>query len=497
MEGSVDLHCSRSVSSPAARECPIRHPLVRIRERATALNHACLACPRPDLHLILAKSGRVREGLATMGEFAEGSYIDAEGKVRQADGEPDPLSRWIDERGYVRIGTDGYEDDSYVDGAGNLYDANGSQLGTTLQPDGWTIQPSIEPQRAAQPQDVLWTTEDGQDVRLSTTQGTTPSDAKMAQFQQGIPKTRIADAQGGDLTWAGGDFHADDLHGRQKGPEFVGEDQSSQAFRPGTARVKHAGGAWTTAYGASDSTTTHQSVRKATVDPSGLLLGPNDVPLNGDFGYVIDAADGTLYTFDRNEMYLSVQGKWMKIDIRVPGVLDMAMAGLKAGEKLQAIHHTTAVSGAPAAGAGAIKVANGKITSISNESGHYTPEGEYLWQTIEWLAAQGMKVEDISVVEIQTSRDATKILRAWQVRQTGGNVAQAQAKADAVRQVEPEVARREAARLARLRNDLTAVHLRETGGRCPSLSVAQTGETLYCTSCDQDLDEKYMAELPA
>jgi hypothetical protein len=52
-------------------------------------------------------------------------------------------------------------------------------------------------------------------------------------------------------------------------------------------------------------------------------------------------------------------------------------------------HHSSVLAGAPVAGAGVIKVKEGKITTVTNYSGHYKPSTAALMQTVEELLKQG------------------------------------------------------------------------------------------------------------
>jgi hypothetical protein len=439
------------------------------------------------------------KGAAAMGEFAEGSYIDSDRKVYLEDGSADPLGRWIDETGYVRLEDGDSEDGWYVDGEGNLCDGDGVQQDESLEvPDGWQVGSIPGGERRVGVDETLWTTDAGQDVTLSGTQGESPSPQALQAFQQGIHKTAPGiDAMGGDLSWAGGEFDPDaDLHGRELGADYVGEDQHSNAFRPGDVRSNLGpGDQWTTIYGVSGDATMHKSVAPVQVS-GGLLVDSSGQPLDGQFGYVVDAADGTLYTFDRKEVWVTLSGAWVNVATTGQGA-GMLVEAAKRGEQVQAVHHSTAVSGQPVAGAGSMKVTAGKITEITNDSGHYQPEAEYLWQTMEWLVAQGMPVDDINVRTVATTRNAEEILKAWQFRLAGGNVAQARAK----QQVMGELARRERekeelalqARVKEARqlpgDELKIAHQQATG--CKDLEVSAAGNTLYCASCDTDLPEKY------
>ena len=438
-----------------------------------------------------------------MGKFADGSTIRSDRKVCLQDGSPDPQGRWIDQAGYVRLADGGYEDDWYVDGKGVLYDGDGRQQGESLGvPSGWQVSSPV-PGRKVEQDETLWTTAGGQKVKLSTTGANKPSQATLDKFKQAILKTaRAHDAMGGDLSWAGGDFDPKAMHGRAIGAEYVGEDTRSNAFRAETARAgRDAGDAsWTTLYGASGDATRHKSVQEATVTPQsadegnvqggGLLVDPSGKPLDGTFGYVV-AADGTLYTFNRQEAFVTVNGEWKDVSNSGEQLAGLILEAMKNGEQARQVHHSTPVRGQPVAGAGDIQVSAGKITKISNDSGHYQPEAEYLWQTMEWLAAQGMPVKDIDVRTVATTHNAEEVLKAWKFRLSGGNVAQVRAKDKAMDELLGTARQKATSQLAP--DDLKRVHQDETG--CPSLTVQGAGDTLYCGACDKDLDEKYRALL--
>lgn len=422
-----------------------------------------------------------------MGEFAAGSRIESDRKVYQENGSPDPLGRWIDQEGYVRLENGDLEDGWRVDDDGRLSDGSGIQQDNSLEvPPGWQAVPAWLPM--VQPGDTLWTTEGGQPVTLSTTAERHPSADALKAFQKGIKHTSPRDAQNSDLTWAGEDFDPDaTMHGRALGAEYVGEDRYSNAFRAGTVRAARPGNdtSWTTFYGVSDDATRHKSVQERNLQ-NGLLVDSSGQPLHGTFGYVVDP-HGKLYTFNRNEAFVTINGQWKDVTDS-PQLAGILLATVQSGEQARQVYHSTAVSGQPVAGAGDIQVDKGKIIKISNDSGHYQPEAEYLWQTMQWLAAQGMPVWDINVRTVATTRDAEKVLKAWKFQLSRGNVAQVAAK-DGFRQKF-----REKAIMQLPPDDPTRTHFEEAG--CLALEVARDGNKLYCTGCDTDLDEKYRPLLP-
>lgn len=338
-------------------------------------------------------------------------------------------------------------------------------------------------------------------------------------FQAGITKAAAEDAAGESLTWAGGDAPnpaAAPMHARGLNPEFVGEDVSAATFPAGSLRGNLAlnDPHWTTEYDASAT----KSVRGTSIaEPAGdtdsphgrpLLRGADGTPLTGTFGYVVDPTNGTLYTFDPAEAYVTKNGQRLDITA-LPGKATILQEALAAGEHISFVHHSTALAGEDVAGAGQLTVSQGQITKIDDNSGHYRAEAEYLWQTVTWLAAQGMAVDAIDVKLIAKGDQPQQILKGWQFAQTGGNEAQIRAKAKATEELgRPEAERRrkeaaeasqraEAARAEAQRQRRSAVSqetiaaLKASHAPCTNLIVMQTGASLYCGKCDGDLDASY------
>jgi hypothetical protein len=426
-----------------------------------------------------------------------GSYIGDDRRIMQPDGSPDARSRKVDEKGYILLEDGGYDEYGFVDATGVVHDGRGmataAQLGV---PGDWSVLPQPHEGTPDVPWEEPYQTDDpgdgihqrsawDRDQELSDTEGTSPDPAKLTQFVDGIVKTKALDGEGGDLGWAAeNDPAARGLHGRQIGHEFQGEDTESTAFRAGTVRAGvGAGDQWTTEYGTSGPDTHHQSVKSTSVD-AGKLVGPDGAPLTGEFGYVVDAQDGALYTFTEGEMWAQTPTGWVNIGGTSKDVLLKALAD---GRQIRAVHHSSAISGAPAGGAGTLTVDNGTITKISNESGHYSPEAEYIWQTIEWLALQGMATDDIRVSIIQKERNAPMILEAWKLSQGHGNAAQVAAKDEAMFELRRNA---EAKAFAALPTDsLLRKHYEAT--RCTTLDVrrwsASMGGYLYCAH-DEETD---------
>ena len=421
-----------------------------------------------------------------MGEFVAGAYINDAGAICNADGSTDALGRWVDDRGFIRIGADGYEDNWSVDATGQVRDESGQPTVFTLPvPNTLTIVTDFD--RDDQASQVMAAMAVERKQGLSGTQGSSPSAQALQDFQGGIARSAPAtDALGGDLTWSGGQNPAGpaDLHSRALNPQYAGEDQNAAAFDANTMRGKldPTNTQWTTNYDRDDT----ESVRSASVNPAGLLVDAAGTPLDGEFGYVVDPTNGQFYTFSPGEGYVSKNGQWLTVaGLTLGQLIGTIQQALTDGEQVSSVHHSTALAGAPVAGAGRMTVTNGQVTEINDESGHYKPEGEYLWQTVSWLHAQGMPVADIEVTMIAKRQEAKLILEGWQLQQSRGNQTQARLK----NAVNDEIRGRETARAqaeragAIVAGSPADLHRRATG--CTNFSPSDDG--VYCMGCDRDL----------
>ncbi len=88
--------------------------------------------------------------------------------------------------------------------------------------------------------------------------------------------------------------------------------------------------------------------------------------------------------------------------------------------KISRFHHSSFLAGGDVAGAGEIKVNNGKLTGITNKSGHYRPGPEYLVQVLKEFRERGTGLSGVYLkafftdaqgnVQTDDSRDAQKFL---------------------------------------------------------------------------------------
>ncbi|MCA9674049.1 MAG: hypothetical protein KC464_03325, partial [Myxococcales bacterium] len=206
-----------------------------------------------------------------------------------------------------------------------------------------------------------------------------------AQIQDRIVKTPNQDAQGQDLSWVTDDSAP--LHGRAKGEKYGGafpEDQvlgfRAPAHRPELRGVDYG---VTTRY-ANDAQREEMRARQG---DDGRLSNADDDPLHGERGWVMSPQTGAMHTFqDVAHIVDPVTGDNIRETKDIYG-------DAKAGHKVKTSHHSTALAGAPVAGAGFAQFDQGSVAEITDASGHYTPEAEYTHQAVRQMAAGGVSMQ--------------------------------------------------------------------------------------------------------
>ena len=87
--------------------------------------------------------------------------------------------------------------------------------------------------------------------------------------------------------------------------------------------------------------------------------------------------------------------------------------------RVEVMHHSTMLDGAPVAAAGMINVRDGKVTDVSNASGHYRPKFEHLLQAVEALMQSGAMLDD-TIVDAEgrdVQQSNPRAFSAWQKMQ--------------------------------------------------------------------------------
>jgi hypothetical protein len=218
--------------------------------------------------------------------------------------------------------------------------------------------------------------------RSSTTSPGQRTEAKRQAIMSKIPKVKTTDSEGGDLTFAG----RDDPHlsGKKLTSKYVGEDKAF-AWRSVNEDVKAR--KWGLEKGSpefqqkleehrkGDSITTRYDTTPEAREKSRLKVkGNGKVKLTHDrrqhtsrdySGWVMDPTTEDIHTFDPN-LFTAENGK------RVHS------------------HHSGPLAGGKVAGAGMMNMKKGRIEEIDDQSGHYRPEGEYTWQSVNAMAKRGL-----------------------------------------------------------------------------------------------------------
>lgn len=284
--------------------------------------------------------------------------------------------------GVVTMFTDG----TYVDPTGQLLDASGNDTGFGVEDDGRII-----------------STDGANDPGGAFIDAT-----GQVFYGDSSPMSGVVVTIGG---WPG----SSGLLATPLLDDYEGEDEGAARFPEGTlrARLDEDSDQWTTPYDPSET----NSVRPRDIE-NGLLVDETGTPMNGTYGYVLSPG-GQLWTFSMSELWIEQEGEW--IDLGLLGDPQLALAAFKAavdvGAEVKAVHHSTAVSGGPVAGAGTITVANGQITDMDDSSGHYKPQADYLLQTLEWLRSKGMKVDDINLKDLAQQKLGQDIFDEWLAQQ--------------------------------------------------------------------------------
>ncbi|QYD69155.1 hypothetical protein KZJ38_01825 [Paraburkholderia edwinii] len=68
---------------------------------------------------------------------------------------------------------------------------------------------------------------------------------------------------------------------------------------------------------------------------------------------------------------------------------------LYAGDDMDLQHHSSFLSGAPVAAAGAIRVASGQLNYLTDQSGHYAPSTDHTAQVLQKLRSLGVDLSQV------------------------------------------------------------------------------------------------------
>ncbi len=104
--------------------------------------------------------------------------------------------------------------------------------------------------------------------------------------------------------------------------------------------------------------------------------------LDGKKGFVVDPSTGNMHVFTENDNRIE-RGKILMT------------------------HHSSPLSGKPVAGAGMVTFEDGQINNITDQSGHYKPEAEYTFQTVQQIDGSAAKSP---LLDDSTRKEATVTL---------------------------------------------------------------------------------------
>jgi hypothetical protein len=233
------------------------------------------------------------------------------------------------------------------------------------------------------------------ELKVRAREGTSPqlpkgpalseTDRKREKIMSRIPKTKTKDSEGGDLGFVNDDSGG--LAGKKLVSHYEGESKSL-AWRAGNREKKAE--AWgmdpdspefeqrwqelrskdhmTTHYDEQDYWTKDRSRLKEKSNGKVKTTHDKRQWSNADeHGWVMEPSTGNIHTFDGT-------------NVRANNL----------GTKRQFTHHSSPLAGGAVAGAGMMKIEDKHITEVTDESGHYRPEGEYTYQAVNAMAKRGL-----------------------------------------------------------------------------------------------------------
>jgi hypothetical protein len=138
--------------------------------------------------------------------------------------------------------------------------------------------------------------------------------------------------------------------------------------------------------------------------------------------YQVSVRDGRL--FDANGQPLdsttsrSVFGDQRLIFVMSPEGRLYASGAQEVGR----FHHSSFLAGGEVAGAGELVVRNGRITELTDRSGHYRPDPAQVWETLERLRRSGVDLDQVTYTSWRgTSTNAADFYRQYALQQSRRN----------------------------------------------------------------------------
>jgi hypothetical protein len=232
-------------------------------------------------------------------------------------------------------------------------------------------------------------------------------DEKRQKIMSRIPKTKTHDSEGGDLSFAANDEAP--LAGKKVVSKYEGEDKGltwrasspraaarrwgmdvdSPEFRAEYARYRQSD-TITTRY---DTSPWDREKSRLKEKPDGKVKATHDLGLrhgatHDQAGWVMDPTTGNIHTFDEHNHVTGANGK------------------------SKTMHHSSPLAGASVAGAGMLTMKDKHITEITDQSGHYRPEGEYTYQAVKAMASRGLLDRKATTAEVRDNEAGTGTMSA-------------------------------------------------------------------------------------
>ncbi|MDZ7678188.1 MAG: hypothetical protein U5K29_06530 [Acidimicrobiales bacterium] len=208
------------------------------------------------------------------------------------------------------------------------------------------------------------------------------TEQKRQKIMSRVNKTKTTDSEGGDLSFAGRDGP---LAGKQLVDHYQGEDK-------GVAWRTNLGG-WARGRGLDPSDPDVRKQWEQFRDSDQVTTRYDHDPHAREKSRLKEKANGKVKTtHDRREYndYADEHGWVMSPDTGSIHTFDHTNHQRGPDGKQVNMHHSSPLAGGNVAGAGLMKIEDKHITEVTDESGHYRPEGEYTYQAVNEMAGRGL-----------------------------------------------------------------------------------------------------------
>ncbi len=192
---------------------------------------------------------------------------------------------------------------------------------------------------------------------------------------------------------------------RARGAEYEGEEKKLGAWRAGEKRPGQTDEEYEARINQGFQVTRQYSdaereANTLAADESGTLRGQDGSASTGTNQlYAMDPKTGDMVMEDGESYFkraLDADGN--PVGERLPKGTSLRADQIEAmnsqgNERLEMMHHSTPLSGGDVAAAGFVDTKDGKVTKITNASGHYKPKFEHLLQAVEHLMKTGAMLD--------------------------------------------------------------------------------------------------------